>query len=110
MLFRSKKIMGRKIAKRDSPPAQPLTLESLIEEFKPIYPWIDFAAETAKIRGWMIANPGKRKLTRRFVNTWLGRVERPASFETLKKEKTPAPEIGHRYKEYLNGTWKPGDP
>lgn len=104
------KSRGRKIAERDSPQVKPLTLETLIEEFKPIYPWVDFQAETAKIRGWMIANPGKRKLTRRFLNNWLSRVDRPATFEAGKKEKTLTPEIGHRWKEYLNGTWKPGDP
>ena len=59
------------------PPQQSLVLEELLTELKPVYPYIDLEVEKSKIRGWFIANPGKRKLTRRFVINWLNRVDKP---------------------------------
>jgi hypothetical protein len=58
----------------------PPLLESLLEELTPIYEWIDMDAEKARIKAWMLANPGKRKLTRRFVTNWLNRIDRPMAF------------------------------
>lgn len=64
----------KKIGANGSPP--PL-LDDLLSELKPIYPWVDFQIEKARIQGWMISNPGKRKLTKRFVVNWLNKIDRP---------------------------------
>ncbi len=45
-------------------------------EIAKIYTWIDIAKEKAKMQGWLLVNP-TRKFTRRFVNGWLARIEKP---------------------------------
>lgn len=53
----------------------PVTEEELAE-FGSLYPAVDVAQELRSMRGWLLANPNKRKTRggiRRFVNGWLAR-------------------------------------
>lgn len=53
----------------------PIT-QSQIDEWKTLYPAVDIVQELRKMKGWLIANPSKRKTKRgilRFVNNWLSR-------------------------------------
>lgn len=46
------------------------------EEWRTLYPAVDVMQELRKMRGWLEANPAKRKTPRgilRFVNSWLAR-------------------------------------
>lgn len=58
-------------------PPPPSSLDLLFSELKPIYHYLDLDVEKSKIRAWMLANPGKRKLTKKFVVNWLNRADRP---------------------------------
>ena len=69
----------------DSPPAIELILndkttypisEKQIQEWHGLYPSVDVMQEVRKMKGWLDANPAKRKTRRgilRFVNSWLAR-------------------------------------
>lgn len=53
----------------------PIT-QSDVDEWKDLYQAVDVMAELRKMRGWLNANPAKRKTKagiRRFVNAWLAR-------------------------------------
>ena len=52
--------------------------EMVFKEFKELYPAVDIEQELRKMKGWLIANPSKRKTRRgvmRFVNSWLSRCQ-----------------------------------
>ncbi len=61
-------------------PPSPATLDSILEELKPIYPWVDTQTEKSRITGWLLARP-HRKLTKTFVVNWLNRIDPPLSNE-----------------------------
>lgn len=47
-----------------------------VELWKNLYPAVDILQELRKMKGWLIANPSKRKTKRginRFINSWLAR-------------------------------------
>jgi len=74
---------------KDSPPPEPAVIElilndkslypitqSQIDEWKTLYPAVDVMQELRKMKGWLDANPTKRKTKRgilRFVNNWLAK-------------------------------------
>lgn len=48
--------------------------QSMIDEYAELYPNVDMLNEFRKMKGWLIANPKKRKTKRgiaRFINNWL---------------------------------------
>lgn len=50
--------------------------ETDVKEFEELYPAVDVKQELRKMKGWLIANPAKRKTKRgimRFVNSWLAK-------------------------------------
>ena len=50
--------------------------ENMIDEWKELYPNVDVMQELRKMKGWLNANPTKRKTKKgilRFVNSWLTR-------------------------------------
>ena len=50
--------------------------EADLAEYTALYPAVDVAQALRSMRGWLLANPGKRKTLRgmpRFINTWLTR-------------------------------------
>lgn len=50
----------------------------LYHEYQRLYPAVDVGAEFAKMRGWCLGNPKKRKTksgVKRFVTSWLGRAQ-----------------------------------
>lgn len=55
----------------------PIT-EEKVNEWKELYPAIDVIQELRKMKGWLDANPNKRKTKKgilRFVNSWLARAQ-----------------------------------
>lgn len=74
---------------KDSPPTEPPVIELIlnnksmfpiqqqkINEWKLLYPAVDIMQELRKMKGWLDANPTKRKTKSgimRFVNSWLAR-------------------------------------
>lgn len=53
----------------------PIT-QALVEELATLYPAVDVPQQLRAMRGWLIANPAKRKTkagVRRFVNAWLAK-------------------------------------
>lgn len=55
-----------------------IVYEKELNEFKELYPAVDIEQELRKMKGWLIANPSKRKTRRgvmRFVNSWLSRCQ-----------------------------------
>ncbi len=58
----------------------PPTLDSILQELKPIYPWVDIQTEKSRILGWLLANP-HRKLTTKFVVNWFNKIDQPLSEE-----------------------------
>ena len=50
--------------------------ENMIDEWKELYPNVDVMQELRKMKGWLNANPTKRKTKKgilRFINSWLTR-------------------------------------
>ncbi len=50
--------------------------EDMEKEYEALYPAVDILAELKKMRGWLLANPQRRKTARgikRFINAWLSR-------------------------------------
>lgn len=55
----------------------PIT-EEKVNEWKELYPAVDVIQELRKMKGWLDANPSKRKTRRgilKFVNSWLSRAQ-----------------------------------
>jgi hypothetical protein len=77
--FEKRQKNDRKPELAKKPPAAP-TLDSILEELKPIYPWVDVQTERARIRGWLFVNP-HRKVTKRFIVRWFNKIDRPAKGE-----------------------------
>lgn len=53
-------------------------LEAQIEEWAELYPSVDVMQQLRGMRGWLLANPSKRKTKKgilRFANSWLARVQ-----------------------------------
>lgn len=73
-----------------------------IDEWKEIYPSVDIIQELRKMKGWLDANPTKRKTKRgikRFINGWLSREQDKGGRSTDKKNDSP--------KEEPYSDWKP---
>jgi len=52
--------------------------DSDVQEWSKIYPAVDIKQELRKMKGWLDANPTRRKTrrgVRRFVNNWLSRTQ-----------------------------------
>lgn len=52
--------------------------EEKVNEWKELYPAVDVIQELRKMKGWLDANPSKRKTRRgilKFVNSWLSRAQ-----------------------------------
>lgn len=55
--------------------------DSDIDEWQALYPAADVRQELRNMRGWLDANPTRRKTKsgiRRFINSWLARVQNAA--------------------------------
>lgn len=69
----------------------PLT-DADVAEYQQLYPAVDVVAELRKMRGWVLADPKRRKTARgvrRFVNGWLSRTQdrgKPAKTQIGKAE------------------------
>lgn len=62
--------------------------ENMIDEWKELYPNVDVMQELRKMKGWLNANPKKRKTKSgilRFINSWLTR-EQDKGYTQPKKE------------------------
>ena len=58
--------------------------QSLIDEWKTLYPNVDIEQQLRSMKGWCNANPTKRKTKRgilRFINAWLAREQDKPSFQ-----------------------------
>lgn len=79
----------------------PVTMKLSDQEFvlslktNPAYSFIDIDKEMGKVDAWLIANPGRKK-TRKFFVNWLNRIEAPMS---LGKQ---APKVSHEDQNKLN--------
>ena len=62
------------------------TTEEFVEYLKETYDWVDVDRELKKIDAWLEkpVNKGKRHKTRRFVEAWIARSEKPMEKETYK--------------------------
>lgn len=62
--------------------------QSDIDEWKELYQSVDVLQELRKMKGWLDANPKKRKTKngiKRFINSWLSREQDKCHFDTDKK-------------------------
>lgn len=57
-------------------PLKKLTDEEFLNSLKEKFTWVDFEMEMAKMDAWLLAKPGRKK-TRRFIVSWLNKIERP---------------------------------
>lgn len=74
----------------------PIT-QSQIDEWKDLYPAVDVLQQLKNMKGWLIANPTKRKTRRgilRFINSWLAR-EQDKGMQAPKSQLTKAPNKGN---------------
>ena len=74
----------------------PIT-QSQIDEWKDLYPAVDVLQQLKNMKGWLIANPTKRKTRRgilRFINSWLAR-EQDKGMQAPKSQFTKAPNKGN---------------
>lgn len=58
-----------------------------IELWKDLYPAVDIMQELRNMKGWILANPGKRKTARgimRFVNAWLAKEQNKGGRQGVK--------------------------
>lgn len=61
-------------------------------EYEELYPNVDVMQELRKMKGWLNANPTKRKTKRgikRFINNWLSREQDKPKPNNIRKEATP---------------------
>ena len=61
-------------------------------EYEELYPNVDIMQELRKMKGWLNANPTKRKTKRgikRFINNWLSREQDKPKPNNVRKEPTP---------------------
>ena len=61
-------------------------------EYEELYPNVDVMQELRKMKGWLNANPTKRKTKRgikRFINNWLSREQDKPKPNNVRKEPTP---------------------
>lgn len=71
--------------------------QSQIDEWKDLYPAVDVLQQLKNMKGWLIANPTKRKTRRgilRFINSWLAR-EQDKGMQAPKSQFTKAPNKGN---------------
>lgn len=64
--------------------------EKNIDEWKELYPNVDILQELRKMKGWLNANPTKRKTKRgiaRFINSWLSREQDKGHYNIPKKDR-----------------------
>ena len=62
------------------------------KEYEELYPNVDVMQELRKMKGWLNANPTKRKTKRgikRFINNWLSREQDKPKPNNVRKEPTP---------------------
>ena len=62
------------------------------DEYEELYPNVDIMQELRKMKGWLNANPTKRKTKRgikRFINNWLSREQDKPKPNNVRKEPTP---------------------
>ena len=62
------------------------------KEYEELYPNVDIMQELRKMKGWLNANPTKRKTKRgikRFINNWLSREQDKPKPNNVRKEPTP---------------------
>jgi len=82
----------------------PIT-QSQIDEWKDLYPAVDVLQQLKNMKGWLIANPTKRKTRRgilRFINSWLAR-EQDKGMQAPKSQLTKAPNAGNfQQRKYTN--------
>lgn len=52
------------------------TTEEFVEYLKTTYDWVDVDIELKKIDAWLVSHPDRKK-TRRFVEKWIARSEKP---------------------------------
>lgn len=72
--------------------------ENLTTEFQELYPAVDVVAQLRAMRGWLLANQGKRKTSRgmmAFVNSWLKR-EQDKPRPNNGQQHTHTPDVGKR--------------
>jgi hypothetical protein len=72
-------------------------VRSQVDEWKQLYPAVDVLQELRNMKGWLIANPTKRKTRRgilRFINSWLAR-EQDKGMQAPKSQLTKAPNKGN---------------
>ena len=66
--------------------------QSDFKEYEELYPNVDVMQELRKMKGWLNANPTKRKTKRgikRFINNWLSREQDKPKPNNVRKEPTP---------------------
>lgn len=66
--------------------------QSDFKEYEELYPNVDIMQELRKMKGWLNANPTKRKTKRgikRFINNWLSREQDKPKPNNVRKEPTP---------------------
>lgn len=66
--------------------------QSDFNEYEELYPNVDIMQELRKMKGWLNANPTKRKTKRgikRFINNWLSREQDKPKPNNVRKEPTP---------------------
>ena len=66
--------------------------QSDFNEYEELYPNVDVMQELRKMKGWLNANPTKRKTKRgikRFINNWLSREQDKPKPNNIRKESTP---------------------
>ncbi len=71
--------------------------QSQIDEWKDLYPAVDVLQQLKNMKGWLIANPTKRKTRRgilRFINSWLAR-EQDKGMQAPKSQLTKTPNKGN---------------
>lgn len=82
-------------------------LQSKIDEWKSLYPAVDVMQELRKMKGWLDANPTKRKTQRgvlRFVNGWLAKEQDRGDYNAGKN-----PSAGYGRNNVQNSAGGPGE-
>ena len=65
----------------------------MIDEYAELYPNVDILSELIKMKGWLIANPTRRKTKRgiaRFINSWLSKEQDSSKNQFQHQESTRA--------------------
>ena len=65
----------------------------MIDEYAELYPNVDILSELRKMKGWLIANPTRRKTKRgiaRFINSWISKEQDSSKNQFQHQESTRA--------------------